>query len=52
MGLLALSSWHNWWPYVGAWLGTQTPLSLGGWLLAASVGLALTAYLTLRRAAP
>ncbi len=52
VGLLALVSWQNWWLQLGGWFVVQTPLSLGGWMLAFAAALAISAYLILRRAVP
>ncbi|MCW5950839.1 MAG: hypothetical protein KIT69_01040 [Propionibacteriaceae bacterium] len=52
VGLLALVSWQNWWSHIGRWFLVQTPLSLGGWMLAFAAVLATSAYLALRRAVP
>lgn len=52
VGLLALVSWQNWWSHIGRWFLAQTPLSLGGWMLAFAAVLATSAYLALRRAVP
>lgn len=52
LGVIALITWRDGWPTVGAWLVGLTPLSLAGWVLAAAALLALTSYATLRRAVP
>ena len=52
LGVIALITWRDGWPTVGAWLAGLTPLSLAGWVLAAAALLALTSYATLRRAVP
>ncbi len=52
LGVIALITWRDAWPSVGAWLVELTPLSLAGWVLAAAALLALTSYATLRRAVP
>lgn len=52
LGLVALITWRAAWPSVGTWIMDLTPLSLGGWVLAAGALLALTSYATLRRAVP
>lgn len=52
VGILALISWQNWWAPVGQWFAVQTPLSMGGWMLAFATVLVATAYLGLRRATP
>lgn len=52
LGVIALITWQDAWPSVGAWIMELTPLSLAGWVLAAGALLALTSYATLRRAVP
>jgi hypothetical protein len=52
LGLLALTAWQGWWPQVGAWLATQTPLSVSGWTALFCAALSVGSYLTLRRATP
>ncbi|MCC9173174.1 hypothetical protein [Arthrobacter sp. zg-Y179] len=52
LGVIALITWREAWPSVGAWIVELTPLSLAGWVLAAGALLALTSYATLRRAVP
>lgn len=48
----ALITWQGWWPAVGAWMVSLTPLSLGGIALALVVILGGAAFMTLRRATP
>lgn len=52
LGGLALITLRDWWPAVGAWIVTLTPLSLGAVVLALVLLLGAGAYLTLRRATP
>lgn len=52
VGLLGLTTWQGWWPSVGQWLVSQTPLSVSGWTALFCAVLAAGSYLTLRRATP
>jgi hypothetical protein len=52
VGLVALPTWQGWWPQIGAWFATQTPLSVAGWVSLFCAVLACGSYLTLRRATP
>ncbi|MDO5751871.1 hypothetical protein [Arthrobacter sp.] len=49
---VALITWQGWWPAVGAWLITLTPLSLGALAFAFVLILGFAAFSTLRRATP
>ncbi|GAA1351294.1 hypothetical protein GCM10009636_11540 [Arthrobacter koreensis] len=52
LGGVAVATWTDSWPAVGAWFVQLTPLALTGWLLLAGVVLAAGSYGTLRRATP
>ncbi|CEA08697.1 hypothetical protein BN1051_02055 [Arthrobacter saudimassiliensis] len=52
LGAVALATYTESWPAVGAWFVQLTPLALAGWLLLAGVVLAVGSYGTLRRAVP
>ncbi len=52
VGAVALATWQGWWPAVGAWILTLTPLSTGLLALGLVALLGVGSYLTLRRATP
>lgn len=52
IGLIGLITWQGWWPQVGMWLATLTPLSLAAGILGVAVVLGVSSYFTLRRAVP
>ncbi|WP_269937013.1 hypothetical protein [Arthrobacter sp. HY1533] len=52
IGAGALITLKDWWPAVGAWMVSLTPLSLGAVVLVLVLLLGSGAYLTLRRATP
>lgn len=52
IGVIALITLQRWWGHVGAWLATQTSLSVGLLILALTAVIAASSYLTLRRATP
>ena len=52
VGAGALITLQDWWPAVGAWSVSLTPISTGALTLALVLILAAAAYLTLRRATP
>ena len=47
-----LITWQGWWPSVGAWIVSLTPLNIALVLLGLAALLGIGAYLTLRRATP
>lgn len=49
---IGLATWQGWWPSVGAWIVSLTPLSIGLVVLGLCALLGVGAYLTLRRATP
>lgn len=52
VGAIALITLQGWWPAVGAWMVSLTPLSLGALALVFVLALGFAAYGTLRRATP
>lgn len=52
VGTLYLIGSRNAWPEVGAFLGSQTQLTVAGWLAVLALVLAGGSFLTLRRAEP
>ena len=52
VGAVALITLQGWWPAVGAWIITLTPLSIGALAFAFVLVLGFAAFTTLRRATP
>lgn len=52
IALVALATWQGWWPAIGSWLISLTPVFVGLVVLALVALLGTGSFLTLRRATP